>query len=113
MDITERKVGNVNIVVLGGRLDILASKDLEEKLDPLLDADRVCLVVSLDQLDYISSSGLRVLLASLKKVRKREGDIKLACVKPSVKEIFDIAGFSPLFSIYDVEDVAVEAFNKL
>jgi anti-sigma B factor antagonist len=55
---------------------------------------------------------LRVLLASLKNVRKREGDIKLACMKPYIKEVFDIAGFSQLFSIYDLEDVAIKAFNK-
>ncbi|MHB8111720.1 MAG: STAS domain-containing protein [Syntrophorhabdaceae bacterium] len=112
MDIIERTIGGVNVVALGGRLDIYASKDLEQKLNPFINADKACLVVSLEKLDYISSSGLRVLLASLKEVRKREGDIKIACMKPFIKEVFDIAGFSQLFSIYDLEDVAVQAFHK-
>ena len=112
MEITEKKIGSVSVVALGGRLDAYVSNDLEQKLNELIDADEVSLVVSLQGLDYISSSGLRVLLASLKKVRKRDGDIKLACMKPHVKEVFDVAGFSQLFPIYDLEDVAVGAFNK-
>jgi len=112
MEIIEKKIGSVSIVALSGRLDAYASSDVEQKLNALVDADEVCLVVTLERLDYISSSGLKVLLASLKKVRKREGDIKLAGMKPHIKEVFDVAGFSQLFSIYDLEDVAVQAFNK-
>ena len=112
MEIMEKKIGSVSVVALGGRLDAYVSGDFEQKLNALVDADEVCLVVSLERLDYISSSGLRVLLASLKKVRKRDGDIKLASMKPHIKEVFDVAGFSQLFSIYDLEDVAVQAFNK-
>jgi anti-sigma B factor antagonist len=112
MEITEKKIGSVSVIALGGRLDAYVSSDVEQKLNALVDADEVCLVVSLETLDYISSSGLRVLLASLKKVRKRDGDIKLAYMKPHIKEVFDVAGFSQLFSIYDLEDVAVQAFNK-
>lgn len=112
MEIIGKKIGSVSIVSLGGRLDANASGELEQKLNAMVEADEVCLVVSLEKLDYISSSGLRVLLASLKNVRKREGDIKLACMKPYIKEVFDIAGFSQLFSIYDLEDAAIQAFNK-
>jgi anti-sigma B factor antagonist len=112
MEIIERKIGSVSVVALSGRLDAYVSNNVEQKLNALVDAAEVRLVVSLERLDYISSSGLRVLLASLKKVRKRDGDIKLACMKPHIKEVFDVAGFSQLFSIYDLEDVAVQAFNK-
>ncbi len=112
MEIIGKKIDSVSIISLGGRLDANASGELEQKLNALVEADEVRLVVSLEKLDYISSSGLRVLLAVLKSVRKREGDIKLACMKPSIKEVFDIAGFSQLFSVYDLEDVAIQAFNK-
>ncbi len=112
MEIIGKKIGNVSIVSLGGRLDAYASSELEQKLNTMVEADEVCLVVSLEKLDYISSSGLRVLLASLKNARRREGDIKLACMKPYIKQVFDVAGFSQLFSIYDLEDVAIQAFNE-
>jgi len=67
-------------------------------------------VVSLDKLEYISSSGLRVLLATLKKVRKQQGDIRLACLKSNIKEVFDISGFTQLFNISDTEETAVDSF---
>ncbi|MEN6617438.1 MAG: STAS domain-containing protein, partial [Syntrophorhabdus sp.] len=107
MDIIEKEIGGVNTIVLGGRLDISTCQELDQRLDALINAGRVCLVISLEGVEYVSSSGLRVLLAYLKEVKKRDGDIKLACVKPSIKEVFDIAGFSTLFSMYDLETVAV------
>lgn len=110
MKILEQKIGNVNIISLSGRLDAYSANDLETKLDSLIDADQVQLVVNLGQLEYMSSSGLRVLLAALKKVRKQQGDIKLACLKPYIKEVFDIAGFTQLFTIFDAEEAAVSSF---
>lgn len=112
MEILEQKIGKVNIISLSGRLDAYSANDLERKLDSLIDADQVQLVVNLGQLEYISSSGLRVLLAALKKVRKQQGDIKLACLKPYIKEVFDIAGFTQLFTIFDAEEAAVSSFRE-
>ncbi len=112
MKILEQKIGNVNIISLSGRLDAYSANDLERKLDSLIDADQVQLVVNLERLEYMSSSGLRVLLAALKKVRKQQGDIKLACLKPYIKEVFDIAGFTQLFTIFDAEEAAVSSFGE-
>ena len=112
MEILEKRTGNVNVISLGGRLDAKSSNDMERKLDSLISADQVQLVVSLEQLEYISSSGLRVLLAALKKVRKQKGDIRLACLKPYVKDVFDIAGFTQLFIIFDAEEAAVNSFAE-
>jgi anti-sigma B factor antagonist len=67
-------------------------------------------VLNLEKMEYISSSGLRVFLAQLKKVRKQQGDIKLACMKPYIKEVFDIAGFTQLFNIFENEDNAIKNF---
>ena len=111
MDILEKQIGGVNVVCLCGRLDAYASNEVEKKLDSLINAARVRLVVSFDKLEYISSSGLRVLLAVLKKVRKQQGDIKLAGMRPYIKEVFDIAGFAPLFNIFDNEDTAASSFG--
>lgn len=83
---------------------------MESKLNSLIDAGQARLVVSLDKLEYISSSGLRVLLATLKKVRKQQGDIRLACLKSNIKEVFDISGFTQLFNISDTEETAVDSF---
>ena len=112
MEILSSKKGKVNIISLSGRLDAYCANDLEKKLDSLIDMAQDQMVVSLQELEYISSSGLRVLLAALKKVRKQEGDIKLACLQPYIKEVFDIAGFTQLFSIFDAEEAAVDSFGE-
>ena len=112
MEISEKSVGNVNIISISGRLDAYAATDVERKLDSLITAGHVSLVVDLSRLEYISSSGLRVLLAAIKRVKKEQGDIRLACLKPSVKEVFDMAGFTQLFRLFDKEEEAVNSFTK-
>ena len=110
MEISQRTAGDVSVVSLSGRLDANSANDVERKLNSLIDAAQIQLVVNLDKLEYISSSGLRVLLAALKKVRKQQGDIRLACLKPYIREVFDIAGFTQLFKIFGGEEDAVNSF---
>jgi len=112
VDISEKRIGDVNVISLSGRLDSYSANEVEKKLDSLIDAAQVRLVISLEKLEYISSSGLRVFLAALKKVKKQQGDIKLACLKPHIKEVFDIAGFTQLFNMFDTEEAAVNSFKE-
>jgi anti-sigma B factor antagonist len=111
VDLAERKSGDVNILIIGGRLDAYNAAEAEKKLDALIQAGNVKIVLNLEGLEYISSSGLRVFLAQLKKVRKQQGDIKLCCMKPNIKEVFDIAGFTQLFNITENEDAAGAGFT--
>lgn len=111
MEILQKKVGSVNVVAPCGRLDAFAATEVEKSLNPLADAAQVALVVNMEKLEYISSGGLRVLLAALKKARKRQGDVRLACLKPGVREVFDIAGFTQLFKMFGKEEDAVSSFK--
>ena len=111
MDLAEKKMDDVNVLSLSGRLDAYSSNDVEKMLDTLIETGQIKLILNLDKLEYISSSGLRVFLAELKKVRKQQGDIKLVCMKPHIKEVFDIAGFTQLFNIFENENAACENFK--
>jgi anti-sigma B factor antagonist len=112
MDIVEKKMGKVNVLSLSGRLDAYSAGEIEKKLDSLIEGGQPNLVMDLEKLEYISSSGLRVFLSALKKVKKQQGDIKLACMKPFIKEVFDIAGFTQLFNIFDTQEAAVSGFSE-
>jgi anti-sigma B factor antagonist len=112
MDMVDKKLDNVNVLSLSGRLDAYSATEVEKKLDSLIEFGQNRLVIDLEKLEYISSSGLRVFLASLKKAKKGQGDIKLACMKPFIKEVFDIAGFSQLFNIFDTQEAAVSGFSQ-
>lgn len=112
MELTEKKFADISILEFSGRLDAYSATEVEKKIDSLVDTGQVKLVINLTRLEYISSSGLRVFLAELKKVRKQQGDLKLAGLKPYIKEIFDIAGFTQLFNIFDDEYHAIESFTN-
>jgi len=113
MEIVEKKLGKVDVLSLSGRLDAYSAAEIEKKLDSLIEGGQPNLVINLEKLEYISSSGLRVFLAALKKVKKQQGDIKLAGMKPFIKEVFDIAGFTQLFNIFDTQDAAVSGFGEV
>ncbi|MGC9444577.1 MAG: STAS domain-containing protein [Candidatus Methanospirareceae archaeon] len=107
MEIEEKDAGKVKILALSGRLDAYSSDEVEKRIAGLIDGGCVRIVVNLEDVEYISSSGLRVMLAALKRLRKLNGELSLACLRPYVKEVFDIAGFTQLFAIYDHEAEAI------
>lgn len=88
--------GNVELK-LSGELDTAAAPELEAVLDSVL-PEANTLVFDLDGLDYIASSGLRLILRS-QKAMKGQGTMKLVNVGPFVQEVFDITGFTDFLTI--------------
>lgn len=111
MEIGKKSVDNVEVIYLEGRLDAYSSNQVDETINSLIEDGKIKIVVNFEETEYISSSGLRVMLASLKRLKKIDGNIKLACLKPYVLEVFEIAGFTQLFDIYESEDEAVDSFQ--
>lgn len=107
MEISESTRSGVVIFGLKGRLDASNANVLEDTLLASIGAGMRRLVVDCGQLDYISSAGLRVLLVAAKRLKGGDGQIALAALKEPIKEVFDIAGFSSIFHIYDTADEAV------
>lgn len=110
LTIGHRTEGVVEIVILSGRLDTTTSPILEHELNELMDKGTVNIVASLGNLEYISSSGLRVILAALKKLKKGGGDLKLAEMTRPVNEVITMTGFSRIFGVYTSESEAVRSF---
>ncbi len=100
------------IVLPAGRLDAPSSEELKADMEGLIGDGWRKIVANLEGVDYISSSGLRVMLSALKKLRGLDGDLKLASLKPYVRETFEIAGFTQLFKIYDGEEEAADDFRR-
>lgn len=107
MEITEEKRGEVMIVALSGRLDAVTSPDVEKRLLALIAQGNVRLALDLSGLSYISSLGLRVLMAVAKQVQTGGGRLALAAFSNTVQEIFKLAGFTELFSVHQTVDEAV------
>ncbi len=109
MEIFEEKKDNVLIVGFQGRLDANTSTELQEKLIAKIDDGEKLLVVDFSQVDYISSAGLRVMLMAAKKLGSSNGKIALYAMKDHIKEVFEIAGFTSIFSIFASQDEALQS----
>ncbi len=102
--------GEVSILKLNGYLDAHTAPEFETALTKLLREGRYKIVVSLQNLQYISSAGLGVFMGFIEEVREHQGDIKLAQVAPRVYKVFDLLGFPSLYEFYEDADEAVSKF---
>src|SRR6267378_2720182 len=107
MEIKEESKGNVKIVGLRGRLDANSSRNVEKQLQALIDQREKRLVLDLSELTYISSLGLRVFIMVAKEMQKVNGKLALAKLNEHIYEIFKIAGFTRIFTIYPTCEEAV------
>lgn len=111
MDIKETKKDKATVLVVEGRIDSGTSAELEKKLIVLIENGGVKdIALDFSAMDYISSAGLRVLLMAAKKTSKLGGKVVLAGLSANVKEVFDISGFSNIFSIFSSQEEAVKSF---
>ena len=97
MTINTAKEGTALTVALEGRLDTTTAPELEAALNEALDGVEA-LTIDLEQLEYISSAGLRVLL-SAQKIMNKQGEMKLIHVSDVINEIFEVTGFSDILNI--------------
>ena len=99
------------VLVPKGRLDASAAPELEDAFNALEVHDIKRVVVDLSQSKYISSSCLRVLIVSARRLRERGGDVKLCCMPEAVAKVFEIAGLGAFFDIMTTEQGAAQAFG--
>ncbi|MCU0692971.1 MAG: STAS domain-containing protein [Polyangiaceae bacterium] len=108
--VTSKRAGGVLVVELEGRIDAAGAELLEERLLDLIDHGDHKLVVGLDHVHHIDSSGLGVLLAVLKRARPAGGDVRLFGVNTPIQPVFRITGMRRVFRIFDSEESAVQSF---
>jgi anti-anti-sigma factor len=112
MEIKTRQLKRVDIVELHGRVDSNSAAQLEEVFKTLTAEKRLRIVVDMQNLEYISSRGLRALITTLKETRRwNRGDLRLCNIPPRIKsDVFDLTGLTPLFKVFDNSVDAVGSF---
>ena len=110
MKIEIRESQGVQIVAFEGNLDANTSPEAEKKINELIDGGKQKLLVNFEQLNFIASSGLRVLLATVKKLKASGGDLRICGLNATVQEVFDISGFSTILSVFKTEPEALDGF---
>ncbi len=110
MKIETREENGINIVLIEGEMDTITSPDVESELNKLQSSGTQKLLLNFEKLDFISSAGLRVLLATAQTLKGEGGEMRLCNLNADVKEVFDISGFSTLLQVYTTKGLALSGF---
>lgn len=108
MNIKKEKIGNVSILKIKGRIDTVHSSTLENEVNLQIASGEKNFIFNCEEMNYISSSGLRVFLVAQKKAISISGKLYLCNMQPAIQEIFRISGFSTLFKIFATQQEALE-----
>ena len=88
---------NVWDISLAGDLDIVSSVELKENVNVLLDREEKSIHINFEQLSYIDSTGLGVLISLLKRVKKNGNEIELTNAQPNISKLLKITGLDKIF----------------
>ena len=110
MQISVKTTNEVKILAFEGKLDTGTSPDAQQRLTRLIEAGGNRFLVNFEKLDYISSSGLRVLLTAAKQLKGNDGELRICSLNEVVAEVFDISGFTTIFKVFGSESEALDGF---
>jgi len=110
MEVRKEQKEDVIVMNVSGRLDATTANDLEASLVPVIENEGNKIVINLEGLEYISSAGLRIMLLGMKMIKKVSGKMVICEMKEHIREIFEIAGFLPIFTIVATQDDALAVF---
>ena len=105
LDVSEH--GTWTVLSVRGEVDVYTAPRLREKLVELVAQGTYRIVVDLEGVDFLDSTGLGVLVGGLKRVRTHEGDMTLVCTQQRILKVFEITGLTRVFDIHDSLEAAV------
>ncbi len=106
-----KAAGDIWVVRPEGRVDADQAPSLERTLSQLLDEGHIRIVVDMSRVTYIASRGLKSLIAAWRQADKAGGELSLSGMSPRLLSVFDMTGFTQLFSIHPTMDAALNALG--
>ncbi len=105
LDIRSERENDMCAVSLDGEVDVYTAPRLKEELVSVIDAGCVNVIVDLEKVGFIDSSGLGVLVGALRRARERDGVVRIVCTRDNILKIFRITGLDKVFPIFsDAEE---------
>ena len=101
LSLDTRSEGEWTVVSVGGEIDVYTAPKLREALLELVNAGRYQLIVDVEAVDFLDSTGLGVLVGGLKRVRANDGNLRVVCTQERLLKIFRITGLTKVFAIHD------------
>ena len=105
LDVSERD--GYSVLAVSGEVDVATVPRLREQLHGLVAEGNIRIIVDLDGVDFLDSTGLGVLVGALKRVRSNDGELVLVCTQPRIRKVFEVTGLTKVFALYDSVDEAV------
>jgi len=112
MEIQISESGSATLVAITGSIDGTTAGPLMERLAEEVKGGRTRLVLDFGAVDYVSSAGLRALLATMKEARMKGGDVRLAAARPEVARVLELSGFTHLLKMFPDAASAAGSFSR-
>jgi len=110
MGLETKESGNNLVAYLRGRIDVHLASEVESGLQKLIrENPNFNVVLNLKDVEYMSSSGLRVFVSLMRMLRENQRSFKLTNLSVAVKKVFEVVELMDMFEIYDTEEEALEA----
>ena len=102
----------IEVIDVGGEIDMYTAPRLRELLIDLVSKNNYHLVVNLEKVGFVDSTGLGVLVGGLRRVRAHDGSLDLVCTQERILKILKITGLTEVFGIYETVDQAIAAKDR-
>ncbi|HET6386766.1 MAG TPA: STAS domain-containing protein [Armatimonadota bacterium] len=115
MDLTAqvKEVSGVPIIGLSGEMDVHTSAQLRDAVLALLDKGAQKIVVNLDNVEYVDSTGLGTMVGVLKRMTEQNSKLCLVSSNPLINKVFDITGLTRIFTIKPTDAEAIASFESM
>ena len=110
MKIITNRDGEILTLKLKGRLDTNASMEFEQQVEESINQNTKNMIIDFSDLEYICSSGLRVIIQAAKKLKSFQGELVLCSMEEYIREVFVISGFDTFLKIFASKDEALNSF---
>jgi anti-sigma B factor antagonist len=112
LGLAERSEAGWTVLTVSGEIDIATAPSLRERLHGLLTENNPQLVVDLDDVGFLDSTALGVLVGGLKRARSEGGEVRIVCTQPRVRKVFEITRLDSAFDLFDSVDEAVRGAQE-
>ena len=111
MEISERKTDSIIIIDIVGEIDLYNAPDIKELIKKHIEQQEYNIMINLEKVTYIDSSGIGALISSLSNLKKYQGTLKILKVYGSVRKVFELTKLTSFFEIFESEDDAIRSFQ--
>jgi len=112
MELNHVQEGEITIITIKGRLDAATAPVADNAIKKIMDRDCPRILFNLNDLEYLSSGGLRVILGAAKAIKRKEGKFVLCSLNQFVKEIFVVSGFESLIPIEETVESGIKRLDS-